>query len=188
MNHSRVIIGCALALAVAALPLTISARRLASAQERARLAQVALVKTANEAQEIVDLRAMRETVQAKPRPQQDVIAQVNASLAEVGISDRALSSLTPQSDSAVTVTTQGSAAAPTGLRQQTLQLELVDLAPEQLGAWLLQWRTAQGIWTPVRLDIVHSREQSGQDSNRYNATIVLSAMYLDDGHATKEGP
>lgn len=179
---NRAILGACLLLAASALPLAVSARRLVAAQALSDSAQTSLAQTTVEAREIGELRSKRETVQARPRPQNDVIDQVNAVLAEVGLPASSLKDLSTSS-SAIHASSSTHASA---LREQSLQLMLKDLTPAQLGSWLLQWRKSQVIWSTKRLEIVHSRN-SNQDPNHYDATIVLSALYLDDG-STPERP
>jgi len=172
-----------LGLAASSLAVAISERRLVQARGDFAAAQIALQQAAGDAQEIMDLRAARQTVESHQRPTQDVIAQVNSVLADVGIPSRALRSLAPESEGSAV------ASAPTAqggrLLQQSLRLVLEDLTPEQVGAWLAQWRIAQPIWTPTRIELAHSRiagagEAVNRDGNRYDATILLTALYLAD--------
>lgn len=164
-----------------ALMLAASARRLGSARAERRLAETALAQCLREAREIAELLGRRQTIEMRQRPAQDVIALVNAALAEVGIPSHCFKSLTPESEGA------GAPTAPTTgdrglgqLKQQLVRLVLEDLSPEQVGQWLAHWRSAYSIWIPIRIELVHNRRTSG-DGNRFDVTIQLAALYVDRG-------
>jgi hypothetical protein len=189
-RRSHILIALTMTLAFAALLVTISARRLAQAQHDLISAGSALDQTAREAREIVDLRAKEQTVESRQRPAQDVIAQVNAALAEIGIPSRHFKSLTPESGPPTLSAFNGGR-----LLQQSLRLVLEDLSPQQIGSFLLQWRSSQHIWTTSRIELVHSRGPARErgardaaiDANRYDATLVLTAFYVADAPPPSAG-
>jgi histone deacetylase complex regulatory component SIN3 len=180
MKQPRTIILVLLILATGLLPVTISLRRLAAARESLASAQALLLQTAREAQEIVDLRSQTQTFESRQRPAQDVIAQVNLVLAEAGIPSQHFESLTPEAEAATSAT---SASAGARLFRQSVRLVLEDLTPEQIGLFLLQWRTSQPIWPVSRIELVHNRSRGTKDdraANQYDATVLLTALYVGD--------
>jgi len=180
MKQPRTIILVLLILATCLLAVTISLRRLAASREALASAQTLLLQTAREAQEIVDLRSQTQTVESRQRPAQDVIAQVNLVLAEAGIPSQHFKSLTPEAEAA---TPAASSSAGARLFRQSVRLVLEDLHPEQIGLFLLQWRTSQPIWPVTRIELVHNRSRGAKDdreANQYDATILLTALYVGD--------
>jgi hypothetical protein len=161
---------------LAVVMITLSAKKLGAAQAQLQAAQSALQRLSREAQEVLELRGREQRVELRQRPQQDVIAQVNAVLAEVGIPSRNLRSLSPESDSQV-----ASAATTTKLKRQSLRLVLENLSLQEIGGFLIKWRSSQQIWTTTRIELTHIRGQE-QDANddHYDATLVISALYVED--------
>jgi hypothetical protein len=174
-----------LATALALLPVAISARRLVKAERSLDAANTILLQTARECHEMQELRTQSQTVESRQRPAQDVIAQVNAILGDVGIPLRHFNSLTPEAEAtAASAGIQGNAR----LLQQSVRLALQDLSPDQIGAFLVRWQSTQKIWMPTRIELTHVRGGnnapvgSGGEAagNRYDATILFTALYLAD--------
>ncbi len=157
------------------LPLAISANRVAGARSELTAARSSLVRIADSAQHIVDLRGEQERIAEHKRPEQDVIARVNTTLAETGIPPEHFGGLRPESDAALA----GSGHTPIAYRRQSVRVSLNDLSIAQLGAFLSQWSATQQLWTPTRIELTHAR--SRQSSDRYDATILITATYLADG-------
>lgn len=182
MKIARPFILLALVLAACCLAVAWSAQRWLSARAGRQAVTASLEALVRDAQEVLDLSAKQERIAARERPTQDVIAQVNSVLAEVGIptggTEGHFKSLTPESDSLVTA----AAANVKGPRykKQSLRLTLDDLSMDQVGSFLLHWRQAQEVWMPSRIELTHVRGQNNNQSDRYQASILLSALYIAD--------
>lgn len=179
----RTVASCVLLLAILGVPLGISGQRLFDAEARVRTAEVGFQQANRDAGELLDLRSRQERISLQQRPPQDVIALVNAVLAEIGLPAKHLRSLTPESDG----TLDGNAGSPearqANIRRQSLRLTLENLNVQDLGAFLTRWRRAQTIWTVTRIELTHVRPGVGTggtaEDNRYDASILISALYLD---------
>ena len=157
------------------LPLAISANRLGTAHSELAVGRSSLVRIADSAQRIVDLRGAKQRIAEHKRPEQDVIARVSAALAEAGIAAKHFGGLRPESDAALA----GSGHTPIAYRRQSVRVSLNDLSIAQLGAFLFEWSATQRLWTPTRIELTHARSRQGSD--RYDATILITATYLADG-------
>ncbi len=151
----------------AAGSVSLSAGRLSRARAHDRSAISSLERVAHDAGRVLELRASRQTVAEQKRPEQDVIARVNAVLSEAGLEERHFGGLRPESDSAV----PGSAH-----RRQTLRITLRQLGLPELGAFLERWAASQELWTPTRLEL--SRAQTQADPGRYDVSILIAATYI----------
>lgn len=157
------------------LPLVISTNRLGTARSQLAGTRSSLVRIADSAQRIVDLRGVQERIAEHKRPEQDVIARVSAALAQAGIAPEHFGGLRPESDAALT----GTGHTGIAYRRQSVRVSLNDLSIAQLGAFLSQWSATQRLWTPTRIELTHARSRRGSD--RYDATILITATYLADG-------
>ncbi len=167
-NRAAIIAG--IWLAVLCVPIVVSASRLNAAQRQLNAALTAQQRLINEAQQIIRLRSKQQRIAEHKRPEQDVIARVNTTLAEAGIPPERFGGLRPESDAALTNT---------AYRRQSVRITLDELSIIELGAFLDQWSQAQQLWTPTRIELTHAR--SRQDSDRYDAAILITATYLADG-------
>jgi len=165
-------------------PMAMSAWRQSVAQRQLASALVALNSTIEDGRAIFDLRAQQQRIGNRDRPAQDVIAQLNSVMMDVGIPSNHLKSLTPESDALVTQGDPGNDRGEHGqsgqFKKQSLRVILENLTIDELGALLIQWRQRQQIWTPTRIELTHVRSQTAVN-NRYDATILISATYLADG-------
>lgn len=171
------------------LGLTLTVRRLANAAGRLESARQACTAALRDAREILDLRSHQQVIQLRQRPTQDVIAQVNAVLADAGIPANRFRSLTPESESSVSAPPGGSSAAAGGapaIKQQSLRLTLENLSLAEIGGFLNQWRMSgsgdEAIWTPTRIELTHTRAAGAASSStgNYDLALVLTALYLAD--------
>ena len=187
-------VSLAVLVAVSALLIAIGLQRLQRADRQLEAAHSALKQTQRDADTITDLRARSQTIETRQRPAQDVIALINAVLAEVGIPSTHLQSLTPESEGAA-VGGPASNMSQARLLQQSLRLTLQNLAPHQIGSFLTQWHASQQVWNAARLELVHNRThqdtpdpKSGKsaEGNRYDVTVLLTALYLADGSASNQ--
>lgn len=163
-------------IATAALAVAVSARRLASASARLDSAQAVYAAVEHDAREVLELRSRQQVIQLRQRPTQDVIAQVNAVLADAGVPASRFKSLTPESESAVSPAT-ANASDKANVKQQSLRLALENLSLAELGGFVNQWSQTQQTWTVTRLELAHVRSAS---SSNYDVTFVLTALYLAD--------
>lgn len=168
MNRAAIIAG--IWLAALCVPIVISASRLNDAQRQLNAALTAQQRIIDEAQQIIRLRSKQQRIAEHKRPEQDVIARVNTTLAEAGIPPERFGGLRPESD----------AALPNSLyRRQSVRISLNELSIIELGAFLDRWSQLQQLWTPTRLELSHAR--SKLDDDRYNIVILITATYLANG-------
>ena len=164
-------------VAVALLLVTVAAQRVRSADAAHAQAQTQLIATTADVQLVHTLRAQRQTAAEQRRPEQDVIAQVNDTLAQAGIPADRFGSLRPESDGAV----EGDAA---GLyRRQALRLTLQRVTLDQVGGFLAQWRDGQPLWTPTRLELTHRADTRRRRADpgalpAFDLHLVLTAIYV----------
>ena len=168
MNRSAITAG--LWLGALCVPIVISASRLNDARMQHDAALAAQHRVIDEAQQIIRLRSKQQRIAEHKRPEQDVIARVNTTLAEAGIPPERFGGLRPESDSAL---------PNTDYRRQSVRISLDELSIAELGAFLDQWSQAQQLWTPTRLELSHAR--SKMDDDRYNIVILITATYLANG-------
>lgn len=147
-----------------------SGNRLASAKSQMNSAQLTLVNLTKDAQSIIDLRSKQQVISESKRPEQDVIARVNSTLADVGIPSSHFDSLRPESDGAF---------PESKYRRQSVRIILNEITVAELGAFLNQWSLTQKLWTPTRIELLHNRNKSNSD--RYKITILITATYLANG-------
>ncbi len=152
------------------VPVVISAGRLGDARMRHDAALTAQQRIINEAQQIIRLRSKQQRIAEHKRPEQDVIARVNATLAEAGIPPERFGGLRPESDAAL---------SDSAYRRQSVRISLDELSIVQLGTFLGQWSRIQQLWTPTRLELSHARSKI--DDDRYNVVILITATYLANG-------
>ncbi len=145
----------------------LSAGRLARARAHDRGAVLLLERVAHDAGRVLELRASGQTVAEQKRPEQDVIARVNAVLSEAGLGEHHFGGLRPESDSAL----PGSAC-----RRQTLRITLRQLGLPELGAFLERWAASQELWTPTRVELLRAQTQA--DPGRYDVSILITATYI----------
>lgn len=170
----RVMVVCGAMLAGLCLPVAISARRLEVAEARLQAAQELLHGTASDAERVLELRSRQERVAEDKRPEQDVIARVNACLTRADIPLERFGGVRPEADAAVAGGGDGARA----YRRQAVRISLNRMTVTQLGAFLADWHASQPLWTPTRIDLVHGRDEADPDS--YDASVLVAATYLAD--------
>ena len=157
-------------LTVLCVPIVVSASRLNDAQRQLNATLTAQQRLINEAQQIIRLRSKQQRIAEHKRPEQDVIARVNTTLAEAGILPERFGGLRPESDTAL---------PNTAYRRQSVRITLDELSIIELGAFLDQWSESQPLWTPTRLELSHTRSKIDED--RYNIVILITTTYLANG-------
>jgi hypothetical protein len=130
----------------------------------------------NRAGQILSLRRARETVAARERPEQDVLAEVSAVLADAGIPQARFAQLERSPDEPVR---GAEGAGRSRYRRQSFQLHLSEITLRDLGAFLERWRARAALWTPSRIEIARAGRPAGA-SDRCEARIMVSAVYLAD--------
>ncbi len=168
INRSVMIAG--VWIAALCIPIVVSASRLSDARMQHDAALTAQQRAIDEAQQIIRLQSKQQRIAEHKRPEQDVIARVNATLAEAGIPPERFGGLRPESDAALPDSTY---------RRQSVRISLDELSIAQLGAFLGQWSQSQHLWTPTRLELSHTRNRI--DDDRYNVVILITATYLANG-------
>ena len=178
MTRSRLLLAFAGA-AVVTFAVALRAQTLVAANAAADAREAVLALATQDLAHLVELRARRDVVAAARRPPQDVIALVNATLREAGVPADRFKNLEPEND----------VPTGTGLRRQTLRLQLEQVTVPQLGQFLAAWRSGQSLWTPTSLELTHrpAGPEAGGDpaaADRFDARMVVAATYVDDA---KEG-
>ena len=168
MSRSVMITG--IWLTALCVPIVISASRLDEARVQHDSALAAQQRIIDEAQHIIRLQSKQQRIAEHKRPEQDVIARVNTTLAEAGIPTERFGGLRPESDAAL---------PNSAYRRQSVRISLNELSIAQLGAFLDQWSQSQQLWTPTRLELSHARTKI--DDDRYNVVILITATYLANG-------
>ena len=177
----RPLLALAILLATGLLAIALQANRRGTAQQRAASAHAELQRVQTQVREVTALQQQRELVSPHQRPTRDVLAQVNAILAEAGIPSTQFRSLEQESDTAL-ATSAGSVAE--RYRRQSLRLALQSLTPGQLGAFLHEWRNRPSVWTTTRIELTHTRGNRS-DSDRYDVQLRVAAVYLSDGSSAR---
>ncbi len=178
MRLRRVFVVAAL-LAAVTLPVAASARRLGGARTELAAARLSLERVAGTSQRIAELGARQQRIADRKRPEQDVIARVNAVLTEAGIPLGRFGGLRPESDAALVV---GSRASPgigqgaVAYRRQSVRITLNRLAIPELGAFVSEWAASRQPWTPTQIELSHVRGTA--NPGRYNASLVITATYV----------
>ena len=174
MSTTRVALLVFALLVFATLAIGNGISRYGSALASASGAETRLATAVNKAREVLELRAKEQRVAADERPPQDVIAQINRTLAEVGIRSDRLTGLQPVTDTDL----KGGAA---GYRRQSVSATIDRLQPAEIGRFLAQWRRSQPMWIPTRLELYHVRQRlHPADANLYSMRVELTAIYVSD--------
>ena len=168
MSRSAMIVG--LWLGALCIPIVISVSRLSDARMQHDAALAAQQRIIDEAQKIIQLSSQQQRIAEHKRPEQDVIARVNTTLAQAGIPSERFGGLRPESDGALPDSVY---------RRQSVRISLDELSIAQLGTFLGQWSQSQQLWTPTRLELSHTRNKI--DDDRYNVVILITATYLASG-------
>jgi len=164
-----------LAMAAGTAALAGSSYRMAQARASSDRVRAELVEAKRQVEELVQLRGQRERVATKARPEQDVIALVNAVLAEADLPSDRLKNLAPESNEHLTP----SGTVGGRYRRQSVSLNLEALSPDQIGKFLDQLRRQESLWTATRLELNHVRNQP-DPAELYNLRVSMSATYLAD--------
>lgn len=174
-HRSNLLLAAIATIAVVALGIGISRHKGATAQ--AASARLLLKQTSHDVQQIIELRARHETIADRKRPDQDVIARVNAVLADAGIASSSFGGLQSEAESGIVY---GSGNARSNVRRQAVRINLNQLTIAQIGEFLARWTATQPLWIPTRIELTHSREKDQAEHGRYTLTLVLSALYVSE--------
>jgi hypothetical protein len=136
--------------------------------------------------ELAAAAAGPELVATRQRPDQDLVAALQDALKAQGLPLTAFAGVKPRGDSRLGGDAS-SGDARTAVRVQQVQVSLTGLAPHELGAFLAGLAGAGSPWRLAELQLVQARRASGAptdpaaevDRNRYDATLLLAAPYLD---------
>lgn len=173
MNLQRLITVAGLGLLFLIPPIW-SWSRLVGTEQQLQAAHATYELTRRDASEVLQLRAAHDRVADRKRPEDHVLAHVNRVLAEAGIPSRSLQGVRPEADIALTTSAD---AGRTQYRRQSVNISLQRLTLPEIGAFLLRWREDDAVWTPRRIELTKHRSRT-DDDDRYDATIVISAIYV----------
>lgn len=159
----------------AAFGLASTARHWHDAEARSETACESLELVQGKAREVLALRGRSERVAAAERPKQDIIAQINAILAEVGVRSDALTALEPLSDATLGRGSESDAR----YRRQAVSATLERLSVPEIGRFLAEWESRQPAWVPTQLELYHVRGQTGPNQ-LFSLRAVFTALVLAD--------
>lgn len=168
--------------AIASVPIAFSANRLWRTQSQLDTAEATLAQVTRDASRIIELRDKQQTIAEQKKPDQDVIARVNAVLADAGIPSERFGGLRPEADTALSGAT-GSTSI--NYRTQSVRVSLNELSVSQIGEFIGHWCMTQPLWIPTRIELTHSRNEKNAD--KYNMNVLLSATYVAQA-TTSEHP
>ena len=166
------------ATALTLVSLASGAYRLGRVQNGLEEATLELASAEQQATELAQLRQAKERISPRERPKQDVIALMNAVMADAGIPGERLKSLESESSESLSPTASGSSVSGR-YRCQAVAMSLESLTPEQVGKLLLELRRRQSVWSPALLELSHVRTQP-ESGNLYHLRLRISATYLSD--------
>ncbi len=146
--------------------------RASDAVSRANAAALRLASVREDADEVRHLRAREERIAVSERPSHDVIARVGGSLAEVGLPESRLKSVTPVSD-------RGAAGSGSAHRVQSVRIVLEPMTLAELGPLLRIWRREHSLWTTSGVEL-NTASRGRDPEEAYRVTITVSAVYLAD--------
>ncbi len=137
-----------------------------------------LQELAAQVHEVQDLRRQSERVAWRRKPTQDVLAQVNGSLAAAGVASAHLIDLREEADIALIADSDSGPR----WRRQSMRLQLNDVDLLSLGRFLQHWQGHQPLWRMSRVELTaHDSRSRNQESNdSLNAVIVIAATYVAD--------
>ncbi len=176
MMNTRPAIIMLLVIAAMAMLLAISSKRLVATQDRRQTAVTLLQSTTADAQEVMDLRSQQQQIAHAEQPENDLIARVNRTLERAGLGGENLGGLRKEANSAITSRSGEETAE---YHKQSFRLNLKSLSPAELGRFLAAWHKTQPLWTVTRIELTHQRGRR-ETGDKYNATIVLTAVYVAD--------
>lgn len=149
-----------------------AAKHARAAAERATITQ----KSAR----IAELRARPAVSGFGAKPVDDVMPLANRVLEAAHLPSARLRSVQPEADRAI-------ADDRDGLRASSVRLTLEPLTVQELGAFLMAWRSMQLVWSVSRIDLSAMMQGNGAGgglgspkAGNYRASMTVSATYLDD--------
>jgi len=148
-------------------------------------------QVAGDAEQVISLRGRQERASLGERPKQDLIARVNATLSAVGIPRNVVSGVTTEADGSAPLPPSrpsGGVPLPGEIRGQAMRVAFKGIQPQQLGAFLERWRESQPLWTPTSIEITRaSAKGSASGEERFDASVVLSVIYLSPARSDTKG-
>jgi hypothetical protein len=168
------------AAVVAAVLVLTGGAKLAGAAEQRRAATDRLLQARADAERVLALRAVAQTVALGAQPQQDVFRRANGVLDGAGLVRTRVQSVNAAGDRALE-----SAGTP-ARRVQSVRLVLEPMALGELGAFLDHWSRDQALWTIVGVDL-QALVGRGASPGDYRATLTASAVYAAEATSTSAG-
>lgn len=153
------------------------AMALARASADASRAREQLATVAQQAQEVLDLRAKRPTTGMGPKPGDDLTKLITGILKDAGIPSERLRSVSPDTETRL---------APDPLwpgvsrRRQSARVTIEPLTPQDLGVLVLKWRSSQSVWSVSGMELAKiSGGGVSPEDRSYRGHFSLTATYVD---------
>ena len=150
VQHSKLLALLAAALSLAACGWSASYYSAASRAHALAQSQHRAITAA--ATEIESLRRAAPPVAASAKPQPNISGHVTDALVEAGLTPALLTTLTPESDTAIERPARSPSAAPR-YRRQSARLTLEPTTLPDLGRFLAAWRSSQPQWTVASITL-----------------------------------
>ena len=154
--------------------LTYALVRLGPANLAASTARSSAQRLLTDAARVRDLRQQARGLASSRRPEADLVARVQRALTVGGIPLQAFSGVQPRADQPV-------AGLP--VRIQSVAVTFQGLTPAELGSWLHAFTSGDAPWRISEVQLAHlqdSAQTASLDMNRYAATVLLVAPYLEE--------
>ncbi len=157
--------------------LALESLRYADLRDEVARAEASIEILADDARDVVSMRAVAPSSEWKARPTADLIAVVNRTLEADGIATSAFQSLSPEGSRVD--------AEDRGTRIQSVRLVLGDLSLADLGRFLARWRREQPQWSIDRIDLGFvatsgERREETSASKSLRVTFAMRARYHAD--------
>ena len=104
------------------------------------------------------------------QPQADFEQRISEAIRATGLDSRTRYSVRLQSDREHRDASQQI----TGLRQQSASVEIQNLTPIQIGAFLLYWDREEPLWKPEQIQMMHAQRS---DQNLFSLNLNCVAVY-----------
>ena len=157
---------------IASVPIAISAKRFSRVESHLIAAMSNLDQIKTDAIRINELRSKQQMIAEQKRPDQDVIARVNAMLSEAELPLNSFGGLRPEADAELPNSFAGSVT----YRRQSVRISINELTIREIGDFVSRWCSTQPLWVLTRIELTHSR--NGKNADRYDLSLLLSATYV----------
>lgn len=172
--------------------LWLSYREMAGAREGFRAAAASHAATIMQVRALEQLRARRELVEDRPRPQPDLVARLEAQLHSAGIDAGSLTQVSSLEPQPVRVGSTAAGQADSPYRRQSTTITLERVRPVDLARFLAGWTEAEPLWVVRSIRLQHDlrRTQPGAGPGRvteedlFTIHLTLENIHLAPGPDT----